>query len=106
MTSAAELRARQALLRRSLDRWRHHRALAAAERVEAAQHWRESRLAAWALRRWRRYVHQQRLKEQAAADLSQLQRVQAALRTWQASVALARVRRRQKMHRAQLCHVR
>ena len=54
----------------------------------------------------RQFVHQQRLKAQAAADLSQLHRLQAALRAWQASLALGRVRRRQKMERAALCDVR
>ena len=47
LASAAELWARSALLRRCLLRWRHHRALLAREREEAARHWHRTRLAAW-----------------------------------------------------------
>ncbi|XP_043226202.1 trichohyalin-like [Amphibalanus amphitrite] len=106
LEASAERWARSTLLSRCLHRWRHHRALLAAEREEAARDWYRTRLTAWALGRWRTYVHQQHLKAQAASDLCQLQRLQAALRTWQASLALGRVRRRQQMQRAALCDVR
>ncbi|KAF0290836.1 hypothetical protein FJT64_011002 [Amphibalanus amphitrite] len=106
LEASAERWARSTLLSRCLHRWRHHRALLAAEREEAARDWHRTRLTAWALGRWRTYVHQQHLKAQAASDLCQLQRLQAALRTWQASLALGRVRRRRQMQRAALCDVR